>query len=58
MKTTIAVTVLIVIDDEDQAKPPAANRNPLDDLIEGMRHEMSHGRDSVNWRKVDGPKVA
>jgi len=55
----IAATVCVVIDDGgDQSRQAVACQNPLDDLIERLRREMQHGRDSTTWRIVDGSKVA
>ncbi len=61
MRVMIVVTqtVFVVIDDDrDPLKQAVSCRNPLDDLIERLRREMQHGRDSVKWRKPDGAKVA
>ena len=59
MRVIIAVTVCIVIDDDrDPLKQAVHCQNPLDDLVERLRREMQHGRDSVKWRKPDGAKVA
>jgi len=61
MRAMIVVTqtVRVVIDDDrDTMKQAVPCRDPLDDLIERLRREMRHGRDSVKWRRPDGPKVA
>lgn len=56
---TVTQTVYVVIDDDrDTMKQAVSCRNPLDDLIERLRREMQHGRNSVKWRKPDGAKVA
>ena len=58
MKVLIVAAVCVVVDDDgDPAGATVPNGNPLDDLIDRMRREMQHGRDSVRWREPDGPKV-
>ncbi len=59
MRVVIAVYACVVIDDDcDPPGQAIACRNPLDDLLERMRREMQHGRDSVKWREPDGAQVA
>ena len=60
MKKLIAVLACVAVVDDGQEDPKQdlPGRNPLDDLVERMRSEMQHGRDTVNWRDADGPKVA
>ena len=61
MRAMIVVTqtVCVVIDDDrDPPRHAVACCNPLDDLIQRMRREMQHGRESVKWRKSDGTQVA
>jgi len=59
LKVTIAVAVCVVIDDDgDETQQAVPCRKPLDDLLQRMRREMQHGRDSVNWRAFDGAEVA
>ena len=55
---TVTQTVRVVIDGKcDPFRRAIASGSPLDDLIERMRREMQYGRDSVQWRNADGPKV-
>ena len=59
LRIVVTQTVCIVIDDDrDITKQAAPCRNPLDDLFQRMRREMQYGRDSVQWRNADGPKIA
>jgi len=61
MRAMIVVTqtVCVVIDDDrDELRQAVLCRNPLDDLLQRMRREMRHGRDSAKWRATDGAKVA
>ncbi len=61
MKKLIAVFACVaVVDDgeQDGVGQGLPVRNPLDDLVERMRREMQHGRDTANWRNADGQKVA
>ena len=60
MKKLIAVMACVVMVDDEQEEVGQGlpRRNPLDDLVERMRREMQHGRDTVQWRDADGQKVA
>jgi len=59
MRVMIAVVICVLIDDDrDPPKQAVAYRNPLDDLVQRMRREMQHGRNSATERTVDGAKVA
>ena len=52
-------TICVVIDDDrDELRQAVPCRNPLDDLLQYMRRETQHERDSVKWRVVDGAQVA
>lgn len=54
----VLIVALYIDDDRNGPKSAPLRRNPLDDLIERMRREMQHGRDSTTKRIADGPKVA
>jgi hypothetical protein len=54
----VLIVAVYIDDDRDGPKLPVPRRNPLDDLIERMRREMQHGRDSTTKRIADGSKVA
>jgi len=53
-----AMYVIVIEDDSDESRQAVLCRNPLNDLAARMRREMENGRDAVNWRFVDGAKVA
>ena len=57
MRVTIVVCVVIE-EDRDQSLQAAACRNPLKDLLQRMREEVQHGRESYPWRKPNGAQVA
>ncbi len=54
----VLIVALYIDDDRNGPKPAQLRCNPLDDLIERMRREIQHGRDSTTKRIADGPKVA
>jgi len=59
MRVMIVVCACVMIDDDpSQSRQVVPCGNPLDDLIERLKGEMRHGRDSVKWRRPDGAKVA
>jgi hypothetical protein len=54
----VLIVALYVDDGRNGPMPAPLRRNPLDDLIERMRREIQHGRDSTTKRIADGSKVA
>ena len=58
MKVTISLCLCIVVDDTDESKQPEPSLSPLDDLIERMRREVQHGRDSVDWKSEEKRSAA
>ncbi len=58
MKTTIAVAVCVVIEDDDNSQQVVRGRNPLDYLLKYLRRETQRGRETVDRRASHGAEVA
>ena len=54
----VLIVAVYIDNDRSGPAPTPLRRNPLDDLIERMRHEMQRGRDSAGERNANGAKVA